>query len=180
VYYGARDMDTIVDITLRSEDMPTLWHFGQSVGPAGDFNGDGVDDLAVGAHETDIDKWNNGSLYIFAGDSNLPTPADEVDDLRTLPEQYIILHQNYPNPFNQGTTICFTLLGRQERHVELVVYNLLGREVQTLVDEEKSAGNHEIRWDGTDDNGNDVPSGVYFYALKSDGQSVSEKMLLLK
>jgi hypothetical protein len=180
VYFGAYDMDTIADIILISNDMPTLpWSFGKSVGCAGDFNGDGVDDLAVGADEIDIDNWNVGQVFIFAGDPNLPTPAEDEPDV-PIPIDYDILKQNYPNPFNNSTVIEYLLYGISEREIELGIYNILGQKIRTLYSGLHSGGEHVMFWDGLDDRGHDVPSGIYFYQLKSGTEVISKKMVYLK
>jgi hypothetical protein len=90
----------------------------------------------------------------------------------------VSLFQNYPNPFNQETIIKYSLPSDCE--VKLFVYNLLGERVKTLVDEPKSAGNYEIRWEGKDDQGKELASGVYLYRLQTGKFTQSNKMLLLK
>ena len=68
------------------------------------------------------------------------------------------LEQKYPNPFNSATTIIYQLA--QSDKVSINIYNLLGHSIKTLVNEEQLAGNHSIIWDGKDDNGKTVPSGI--------------------
>ncbi|MFQ5437039.1 MAG: T9SS type A sorting domain-containing protein, partial [Anaerolineae bacterium] len=88
------------------------------------------------------------------------------------------LAQNYPNPFNPSTKIKYALVENSE--VSLVIYNMLGQQVRTLVDARQDANFYEVEWDGRDDVGNPLSSGVYFYWLKA-GQNVKvHKMLLLK
>ena len=90
-----------------------------------------------------------------------------------------LLHQNYPNPFNPGTQITFAL--PEAAVVTLKVYDLLGREVKTLVNQRRAAGTHTVRWDGTDEAGNPVASGVYLYRLHVGNNFVqTRKMVLLK
>lgn len=88
------------------------------------------------------------------------------------------LHQNYPNPFNPSTTIAYSLAKRS--HVQINVFNLMGQRVRTLVDEFKAAGAHEVQWNGRSDAGVPVPSGAYFYVLKSGEVTLQRKLLLLK
>ncbi|MBD3349147.1 MAG: T9SS type A sorting domain-containing protein [Candidatus Eisenbacteria bacterium] len=88
------------------------------------------------------------------------------------------LSQNRPNPFNPATTVAFELPAAGE--VELSVYNVAGRRVATLVDGRVDAGRHTAVWKGTDDRGESVASGVYFFRLTRDGESVSRKGVLLK
>jgi len=88
------------------------------------------------------------------------------------------LSQNHPNPFNPATSIQYTLPTRS--HVVLEVYNLLGQKVTTLVDEVQEAGIHQSIWDGKENKGNTVTSGVYFYRIKADNFSEVKKMVLMK
>jgi len=94
------------------------------------------------------------------------------------------LSQNYPNPFNPTTVIVYYLpdLGYQPAEVELSIYNLLGKAVRTLVKERQHPGEHRAVWDGKDDDGNDVASGIYFYRLKVSGVDFlkAKKMILIR
>jgi len=94
-----------------------------------------------------------------------------------LPEKFELL-QNYPNPFNPETRIGFAL--PENSHVTLTIYNVLGREVKILVDENLSAGPYDITWNGTSVSGQSVASGVYYYRLQTDLGSMCRKMILLK
>ena len=85
------------------------------------------------------------------------------------------LSQNYPNPFNPSTTIKFSIPNLQ--FVTLKVYDILGRELATLVNEEKLPGNYEVKFNG---NGNNLSSGVYFYRLQSGSYSDTKKFILMK
>ncbi len=85
---------------------------------------------------------------------------------------------NYPNPFNPSTTICFTLA--QTEHVNLDICNITGQKVRQLTSEIMSSGEHTIEWDGKDDAGSRVASGVYFYRLETESMVQSKKMILLK
>jgi hypothetical protein len=88
------------------------------------------------------------------------------------------LESNYPNPFNATTTIRYSL--PTNSHVQLVVYNILGQKVRTLVDEEQQAGQHTATWDGRNQSGNQVASGVYFYRIQYGNQSEVRRMTLLR
>jgi hypothetical protein len=101
---------------------------------------------------------------------------DETGD-RERPSEFV-LSQNYPNPFNPTTKIEFTLA--KSGLVTLQIYDVLGRKVRTLVSEELSAGYKSVLWDGKNEDGKDVASGVYFYQLKVGDFSQPKKMLLLK
>jgi flagellar hook assembly protein FlgD len=88
------------------------------------------------------------------------------------------LHQNYPNPFNPTTTITFTL--PRETPVNLSLYALDGTRVRTLIDRVLPAGSRDAFWDGTDDHGNPVSSGVYFCRLRAGKRALARKMVYLK
>ncbi len=93
----------------------------------------------------------------------------------------LTLHQNHPNPFNPQTTISYHLPGSSELvRVRLTILDLAGRVVRRLIDEEQGSGPHEVRWEGTDDSGNAVASGVYFYVLDAAGERRTRKLVLLK
>ena len=115
----------------------------------------------------------------------VPTPPFiflEVKDIQkgttAIPEQFGLV-QNYPNPFNATTLIQFAL--PKTSHVKLEIFNVLGQRVNTLVDEELTAGYKQILWDGTDHRGISVASGIYFYRIKA-GNLFTEmkKMVMLK
>ena len=90
----------------------------------------------------------------------------------------IALEQNIPNPFNASTELTFSL--PVEADVIVEVMNISGRVVNTLLNSEMQSGVHSVRWDGTDDSGKELSSGVYFYRLRTDGYSETRKMMLLK
>ena len=89
-----------------------------------------------------------------------------------LPERFV-LNQNYPNPFNPNTTISFSL--SSQLFVSLKVFDLIGREVASLISQELSAGTHSIQW-----NAEGLTSGVYFYRLQTDKSTEMKKLVLLK
>jgi hypothetical protein len=88
------------------------------------------------------------------------------------------LKQNYPNPFNPNTLISYEL--PQESNVNIKIYNSIGKEIKTLVNEFKSGGQYQVNWDGTDNLGEKVSGGTYFCQLKADDYSQTRKMVLLK
>ncbi len=94
-----------------------------------------------------------------------------------LPQEYV-LHQNYPNPFNPTTEIRFSLPSAGD--VTLQVYNLLGQQVRSLAGGFYEAGSHTLSWDGTNQAGQSVSSGVYFYRLQAGSFEETKKMMLLK
>jgi len=92
--------------------------------------------------------------------------------IEVLPEQ-VTLHGNYPNPFNPFTTIAYTLA--RSGHIRVTIYNSLGQEIATLVDEDQTLGLHQVLW-----NAFNLPSGVYYYHLRGDGFYIVKPMTLLK
>ncbi len=108
--------------------------------------------------------------------TNAPdTFVSNDDQIGSLP---FVMGQNYPNPFNPTTTISFNLL--QSSNTSLRVYNLKGQLIRSLMDADVQAGQYQIVWDGKDDQGREVSSGLYLYQLKSGTKTVSRKMLLMK
>jgi len=85
---------------------------------------------------------------------------------------------NIPNPFNPITVINYSI--KDAGQVSVVVYNAKGQYVKTLVDAAMDAGEHSVSWEGTNENGNSVKSGVYFYRMKSGRYTSTKKMILLK
>jgi hypothetical protein len=103
-------------------------------------------------------------------------PLSAVDE-PNLPVS-LSLNQNYPNPFNPNTTISFTIPGKTQ--VELSVYDVTGAKVATLMNSELAAGSYHVSFDGHDESGKPLSSGVYFYRLKADNQVLTRKMVFMK
>ena len=144
-----------------------------SVGGAEDINGDGKADIIVGAPGADPGGLNSaGSGYVYG------LVATDVQALKNSWPVRFELSQNYPNPFNPSTTIRYFLAKREK--VPLEIFNLLGERVKALLNGEKSAGEHAVSWDGTDEKGKTLPSGIYFYRLKAKDHSETKKMHFLK
>jgi hypothetical protein len=130
-----------------------------------------------------LDRWNFGPKF--------PVKILSVTDLKEIaasPDEFI-LYQNYPNPFNPSTKIKFALtpsLSQRERltegeeRVTLIVYDALGKEVATLVDEEKSFGEYEVEFNVAQVSRPEIVSGIYFYRLEAGNYTETKKMLLLK
>ncbi len=113
-----------------------------------------------------------GAAYIFENDDIGVDPDD-------LPEVTgTVLHGAYPNPFNPSTTISFSL--PESGDVTLDIYNIRGEKVKHLLSEHRDAGKHLVPWDGFNDKGCAVASGIYFARLATDDSILTQKMLLLK
>jgi len=90
----------------------------------------------------------------------------------------IVHTKQYPDPFNPETAIEYSI--PESGNVTIDVYNIRGQKVKSLVSSEQSAGLHKVIWNGTDERGKRAASGMYFYELKYQGQSIREKMLMMK
>jgi type IX secretion system substrate protein len=105
-------------------------------------------------------------------DIRMPTGINDGPGSLSLPTEFA-LEQNYPNPFNPTTVISFALPTASQVHLE--VFNILGQNVKTLIDQPMSAGWHEVDFEG-----GELPSGIYFYRLRHDNGNLTRKMLLVK
>ncbi|MFQ5604824.1 MAG: FlgD immunoglobulin-like domain containing protein, partial [bacterium] len=106
---------------------------------------------------------------------DIVTDVDEVAS--NVPDKFALL-QNYPNPFNPETTIRYRLGSAQQ--VQLKIYNIMGQLVRTLMDGQQVAGEHKIVWNGADERGIALPSGLYIYQIQAGEFERSNKMILLK
>ena len=150
-------------------------------------------DLREGANSLLVKVKNEAGEYAFSlgvmdeSGSTLPgvqyridapaTAVSESADAGALP-QGMALEQNYPNPFNSETVIRFSVPRFSD--VELVVFNLAGQQVATLMQGGCPAGNHAVRWDGRDDSGHELASGPYLYRLRSGNQVEMRKLMLVR
>jgi hypothetical protein len=124
-----------------------------------------------------FDRWNFGPKFPV----KIEAPTD-VKKSSLIAEEYR-LYQNYPNPFNPNTKIKFTIPQEERREmkdVALKVYDILGNEVATLVNEEKPAGTYEVEFSVGQSGSAGLPSGVYFYQLQTGNFVETKKMLLLR
>ena len=131
--------------------------------------------MVISPVSTSIDLYPDQFGYNMAVRTS--TDVTDYPENDILPEQFQ-LDQNYPNPFNPLTTIAYSLPSRSD--VKLTVYNVLGQAVTTLVNGYRAAGNYTIMWDGTDQTGRPVPSGIYFYQLSCGDFQMARKMILSK
>ena len=107
-----------------------------------------------------------------------PKPLGVKDRGEIITPKDFQLYQNHPNPFNSETVIKYEL--KKTCFVTFSIYNVLGERVTTLVKEKQNAGSHTVSWDGKDENGKDLASGVYFYELKAGDVTQTKRMVLLK
>jgi hypothetical protein len=129
---------------------------------------------------SDLNVAGNRTLYYklvdvdFNGNLSLHGPVTVTVALPTTN----VLEQNYPNPFNPSTRIRFIL--KESGTASLAIFNVKGEQVRELLHEQKSAGAYMVEWDGMDQNGRQVPSGMYFYSLRIGGFEQKKMMMFLK
>jgi hypothetical protein len=119
-----------------------------------------------------VDIHGNESGY------SLLVPSEVTgEEIPEVPEA-TYLAQNFPNPFNPGTSIRFGL--SKASRVRLVVFDVAGRQVRAVLDEDRNAGHYTVRWDGLGDSGSRAASGIYFYRLTTNGFTETKKMVMLR
>ncbi len=201
------DPSTFATITHRSADNQ-VDGWGQVILPMGTFDGlrvrsdvESITQQYIGGNLTSSDTsktieyvWVNQDNFVLAiaqSQNNETNPGFtnasdfqrlfsfvvKVEEDRNLVPADFALFQNYPNPFNPSTLISYAI--PEQTRARLVIFNLLGQPVRTLVDHVQPAGRHETRWDGRDENGLQLPSGLYFYRLEAGGLLQIRKMALV-
>ncbi len=154
---------------------------GYSVSGGLDMKADGFKDILIGIPSFDTSGYGDaGSVLAY---NRRPVERSERRVFDVNPRVAVILpsfslEQNYPNPFNPTTRISFSL--DEESNVQLEVFNILGEKVRTLINEVRSAGNSAVVFDGRDGRGIPLSSGLYFYRIKTDHQTVTKQMILVK
>lgn len=118
------------------------------------------------------------NLIIDAISNSLGKMSDRNGSKNVAIPAKMMLEQNYPNPFNPTTSIRFTL--PEARHVVLKICNSRGQEIRTLADECHTAGFHTVRWDGRDNFGSQVASGLYLHRLEAGEVVATRKLMLAK
>jgi len=173
-YWFVNDNSSIEKIVVDTINW-TGWKL-KSIVPSYFTNSDSLKLNSVVIKQTELGN-NSGAIYLDDLQSDIVLILSVNDSKNNIPSEYI-LNQNYPNPFNPSTMIRYSIpnAGKGEApNVKLVVYDILGSEVATLVNEKQAAGNYEVKFDASN-----LSSGVYFYHLQSGGFLKSRKMLLLK
>ena len=152
--------------TWRQEFVPLNAYAGQSI-----YLRFRLVDVSIHADLTDP-GWTIDNIRIITG-----TATDNEDEIDAVPPVNA-LYPNFPNPFNPETNINFSL--GKAGAVRLEIYNLKGQLVKTLVNSELIRGSHNLVWNGRDNSGREVSSGVYLYRLQTDNFSRTMKMMLMK
>jgi len=168
IYYGGGQMDTIPDIVLYGEDR--YQRFGTETAFPGDINGDGYPEFIASSEY--YGRPGSSCVTIYTTNTSSVGASDPVPVVREIELEC------YPNPFNVSTVIRYSL--PVTGHVRLEMFNLAGQKIASLVDEIQSPGRKSIMWEGLDDRGQPVSSGIYFCKISSHNLTKSEKIALLR
>ena len=136
----------------------------------GDLDNDGYGDLVLSSASFAADK---PQLFMIEHDGTLETDYSNY----TIPN-HVSISQNFPNPFNPETQFSYTL--NKSGTISLRIYDIMGKLIYTVYDGFQRSGNHNVLWDGLDQNKRPVSSGVYFYRLVTQSNTISKKMVLAK
>lgn len=177
----SKDVIAITDSTMST----TIFHYGGgTTNPAGIRNENSTynsKSVFLGFGAEAINDASRRQTLLTRIITYLESPLTGIDeDIAgfAVPDKFE-LKQNYPNPFNPVTTIEYSIAARTRVLIE--IYNALGQKVRTLIDKNRAAGHHKVRWSGINDYGEKVPSGVYFYRMQTKaGFNNTKKLLLIK
>jgi hypothetical protein len=135
--------------------------------------GEQSDDISYGRYPDGSDTWQ--LMNPTPGAAN--TQELSLDEALFIPEVFV-LRQNYPNPFNPVTTIQYDL--PENSYVNVIIYDMLGRQVKTLLNQTQDAGFKSVIWNATNNYGKPVSAGVYLYQIQAGEFVKTKKMVLLK
>lgn len=149
-----------------------------------DPTGKSMELINPGYDNNDGTNWQEATATYGDGDMGTPGALNStyVSGIKENPGGTVSefrLHPNFPNPFNPSTTLTFDVPGTKER-IDLIVYDLLGKKVKTLFSGKLNRGRFQQKWDGRNEAGLEMPSGVYFAVLKSNTYRKAVKMMLLR
>ncbi|MBN1996683.1 cellulase family glycosylhydrolase [candidate division KSB1 bacterium] len=162
-----------VQVPLKDFTEHGSWDDNAWYNPQGDFDWKATDRLEFVSEHHDLKGIN-----VWIDQVRVVDPAVvKTGDQQANPEKIKLL-QNYPNPFNPKTTIRYRPV--YDGFVDLAVYNVRGRKIRSLVHSRQQAGEHSIEWDGVDDDGRQVGSGIYFYKIQTDGFEKTRKMIYVR
>ncbi|RKX21442.1 MAG: hypothetical protein DRP35_04280, partial [Candidatus Zixiibacteriota bacterium] len=174
--FGSDPEDDTVFFEVVEDDLPDSAVFNDSLANSAQYI---LYPVLKGFYEIDLVLTDGcGEVpisFVVKFNYDVPPGVHAVSDV--LPNQFELV-QNFPNPFNPYTTIEFQI--PKASHVQLEVFNVLGQRIKTLIDNELARNRYNVEWDGTNDHGSKVSSGIYFYRVLTEQDVATKKMLLLK
>jgi hypothetical protein len=178
-------------ITLDAADFIMTSETGEDVGGKYDngtfktvyyaFPVEAMNDVTTGWSDSTMGAWDANFVTLLQNSFEwlgFEPSASAIDDEQGIVVERFSLEQNYPNPFNPTTEIAFRLARAVD--VDLAVYSITGQKVRTLANGYHKAGKHSVTWNGLNDSGNRVASGVYFYSIEAGDFTAFKKMVLIK
>lgn len=176
------ELKDVKDITVKLESADPKVHLANSYISFGDIAPGEMITKSFLLINSDIHRASHMTVHIYSGKMKLWHHGFILAPYEILsafePETGLKIYDNYPNPFNPSTTIRYYL--PQDARVTLTVYNVLGEVVRTLVNEQSAAGEKSIVWDGRDNFGREVSSGVYIYRVQASKFVQTRKMMLMR
>ena len=186
VWFSTTDFDSDDEITYNiyvAED----YNFDNIIASA-----EGLSDTTITLYDLPLEAWTEYWWRVKAFDSAglgtwckdprkfiINELSIEDNNLSEIPTK-AVLEQNYPNPFNPTTTIAFTIPNVETEHAtSLQIYDISGNLIKTLVDAPLAAGYHTVSWNGVNENGKQVASGIYFYQLEINEKLIETKQMVL-
>lgn len=174
IYLGGNPMNGEPDLVIGSTA-----RLGRYINGAGDVNGDGYDDIIL----VETLQWSAPAdwvkLWVLAGNPDLMDIGTSIENsgIENVPDK-ILIYPNYPNPFNSSTTIKYEI--ERSGYVQLIIYDLSGKAVKTLVDTYQVGRSYNLKWDGKNEAGEDISSGIYFIILKVETKHKIIKAMLIR
>jgi hypothetical protein len=162
VLYGEESVKKSRISFEKNGNTRALWNFDDGEGATEFYDESGFNNLLLGHNGAHT----KGPIIV------------SLDNMEFNISQSYMLFQNYPNPFNPTTTIEYRL--PRANKVRLTIFNILGEEIATLVNQLQPAGFYQVQWDGTDHFGNQLSSGVYIYRITAGRFTQSNKMILIR
>lgn len=172
---GSISIPTEFDLSLMGQELPDDYFYSVAPGVSMVFTlSFTADDLVEDINDEIIIITNDPDLPMIT----IPITLIAVSNADLVNPAVTALKGNFPNPFNPTTSIRFSL--KESARVKLNIYNLKGQLIKSLVNHEMSAGNHQILWDGKDNRGASVASGIYLYRMQTKDYQSTAKMMLMK
>lgn len=169
-----------IKIISDIEKLPNWLRVKESLIPV-DFMSEGVLELSL---QINVDQGYEGEVVslplLLIGDTGHRWYFEPFATIEVRKITKNELLPNFPNPFNPETTINYRLAVNTNQETKLIIYNAIGQEIRTLVQKVQPAGEYVVHWDGTDNLGQKVSSGIYMYHLTSGDFSQTRRMMLLK